>query len=437
MIFIGPRNLLVSRQKSRFLASLGITASRVRCEELKGDPISLAVRRPVRYSPPRRQILAGDRQNVKYCEPMTAIQQNVPLKPYTTFKIGGPARFFATASTPEEFRSALDFARRERLPVFVLGGGSNILVSDRGFDGLVIHPAQKGMEHEACGEDAVLVRIQAGEIWDEAVRKVVEREWWGIENLSHIPGQVGAALVQNIGAYGQQIGDVLDSAEVMEIETGAVRTLSPKDCRLAYRASIFNTTAPSRFIILSLHLRLNSLGKPNLAYRDVRDYFAERGDAEPTIADVRRAIIEIRDRKFPFPREERGGNAGSFFKNLPVRKDEFETLRVALARNFPTSVMQRLEEIRQRSTSEHIKLPAAFLIDICGLKGYRVGGAEVNPQQPLVLLNRGGATASDVLALARHIRRTVHARTGMILELEPQLVGIEEKGALDFHSEKS
>jgi UDP-N-acetylmuramate dehydrogenase len=362
---------------------------------------------------------------MKYCQPMTlaSIQPNVPLKPYTTFKVGGPARFFASASTPEEFRAALDFARREQLPIFILGGGSNILVSDRGFDGLVIHPALQGIEPEAGEGGMVSLRIQAGETWDEVVGRAAEQELWGIENLSHIPGQAGAALVQNIGAYGQQISGVFEGAEVMDAATGAVRTLRPEDCQLAYRASIFNTTAKGRFIILSLRLRLSALGKPSLAYRDVRDYFSERGIARPSIAEVRRAIIEIRDRKFPFPREEKGGNAGSFFKNLQLGEAEFGALRARLEREFPPTVIERLEEIRQRSASEPVRLPSAFLIEICGLKGLRLGGAEVNRAQPLVLLNRGGATGEDVLALAGHVRRTVYARTGLTLPLEPEPVG--------------
>ncbi len=363
---------------------------------------------------------------------MTSIQPNVSLKPYTTFKIGGPARFFASASAAAEFRAALDFARREGLPVFILGGGSNILVSDRGFDGLVIHPAQKGIETKGRSDGTVSVRIQAGETWDEAARSAVEQELWGIENLSHIPGQAGAALVQNIGAYGQQISDVFESVEVMETATGALRTLMREDCQLSYRASIFNTVAKGRFIILSLQLRLRKLGQPNLSYRDVRDYFSERGLAEPSIAEVRRAVTQIRDRKFPFPRQEKGGNAGSFFKNLQLSAVQYEALRARLARGNPPAVLARLDEIRRRSPSEPIKLPSAFLIDICGLKDFQIGGAQVNPTQPLVLLNRGGATAEDVLALAGHIRRTVQARTGMAIPLEPELVGFAP-GEIERH----
>jgi UDP-N-acetylmuramate dehydrogenase len=357
-----------------------------------------------------------------------AIRTNEPLKPWTTFKIGGPARFFAEARKPEEYRQALAFAAGRRLPIFILGGGSNILVSDRGFDGLVIHPAGKGVLQEAAGAGGTRFRASAGETWDGVVRLAVESGLWGIENLSHIPGQAGAALVQNIGAYGQQIGDVLESAEVMEIESGAVRALSAFECGLAYRRSIFNSTARNHFIILSLTLRLEKHGEPNLGYPDVGAWFRERGVERPAIKEIRDAIIQIRDRKFPFPREEKGGNAGSFFKNLHLSEDEFQHLRATAGQSMQSAEVDRLEQIHSRSPrAGSIKVPTAFLMDICGLKGYRAGGAQVNDAQPLVLLNQGGATAADVVAIAAHVRRTIHTRTGMTIDLEPELVGFDAR----------
>ncbi len=354
---------------------------------------------------------------------MNPIQADVPLKPYTTFKIGGPARYFASASTEEEFRAALDFARRERLPIFVLGGGSNIVVSDRGFSGLVVHPSRQGIEPEDAGTSERILRIQAGEVWDDVVRLAVKEGLWGIENLSHIPGQAGAALVQNIGAYGRQVADTLESAEVMSLRDGRVRALTAVECGFAYRRSIFNSTAKNEFIILSLALRLRKDGQPDLRYPDLQAHFAARGPAMPSLGEIREAIIGIRDRKFPFPREEKGGNAGSFFKNLLLGEEEFAALERKVQRNFGPRELDRLNEIRRRSSPAPIKVPAAFLIEICGLKGCRGGGAEVNQTQPLVLLNQGGATADDVLALAGHVRRTVRERTGATLALEPELVG--------------
>jgi UDP-N-acetylmuramate dehydrogenase len=354
------------------------------------------------------------------------IRRDEPLKPFTTFKVGGPARFFSSAASRDDFLRALTFAREERLPIFVLGGGSNILVSDSGFQGLVIHPVQRGIGVETAGPEEVILQVEAGETWDEVVRRAVEEGFWGIENLSHIPGQAGAAIIQNIGAYGQQLSDVLESTTVMEIRTGNVLKLGAGECGFGYRQSVFNTSAKNEFIILQLELALDRRGEPDLRYLDVRNYFSSLGVEHPTIQEVREAIIRIRDRKFPFPREEKGGNAGSFFKNLVLSDVDFATLRANIERNFSTGDIRRLEEFRKRSASaESVKIPTAFLIEICGLKGHREGGARVNETQPLVLLNAGGATAHDVLTLAGCVRRTLYARTGMTIPLEPELVGFK------------
>lgn len=356
------------------------------------------------------------------------VAEREALKPYTTFKIGGPARYFVPAASIEDVRGALDLAGKHSLPLFVLGGGSNILVSDRGFEGVVVHPVCHGVEIRDEDTSLVTLEVNAAETWDDVVQYAVERGWWGIENLSHIPGQAGAALVQNIGAYGQQASDVVRSAWVVEVATGNLRVLSAAECGFGYRRSIFNTVACSKLIIVEITLRLAKQARPQLDYPDVEAYFRERGIRHPSLAEVRQAIISIRDRKFPFPREERGGNAGSFFKNLSLLESEFEVLRANIRRNFLARELARLEEIRNRFPSaDRIKIPTAFLIDICGLKGYRIGGAQVNEAQPLVLLNQGGATAEDVMALARLVRRTVHERTGLAISIEPELVGFSSE----------
>jgi UDP-N-acetylmuramate dehydrogenase len=358
-----------------------------------------------------------------------------PLKPYTTFKIGGPARYFVHAALMDDFRGALVLAEKQALPLFVLGGGSNILVSDAGFDGVVVHPACRGIAILHEDAEAVTLEVSAAETWDDLVQHAVEHNWGGIENLSHIPGQAGAALVQNIGAYGQQISDVVHSAQVMQISTAEVKVLSAADCGFGYRRSIFNTTARGKLIIVGLTLRLARHGRSQLDYPDVRAYFQERGVQQPSLTEIRQAIITIRDRKFPFPREERGGNAGSFFKNLSVPESEYAALRERIQHNFPARELTRLEEVRNRfPAADRIKIPTAFLIEICGLKGHRIGGAQVNESQPLVLLNQGGATAQDVVALAQHVRKTVRARTGMVIALEPELVGFSKQELADFNN---
>ncbi|MGO8790925.1 MAG: UDP-N-acetylmuramate dehydrogenase [Terriglobia bacterium] len=361
------------------------------------------------------------------------MQEMEPLKPYTTFKIGGPARYFARAASPEEFRGVLDLAGQRGLPLFVLGGGSNILVSDRGFDGVVVHPACRGIEIRHEDAEAVILDVNAAEEWDDLVRHAVEHNWWGIENLSHIPGQAGAALVQNIGAYGQQASDVVQSARVIEVAAGAPRVLNAEDCGFGYRRSIFNTSARGELIIVGLTLCLAKHGRPQLGYPDLQAHFQELSTQQPSLAEIRQAIITIRDRKFPFPREERGGNAGSFFKNLSLVEAEYEMLREKIRRDFSAPELARLEEIRNRLPSrDRVKISTAFLIDICGLKGHRIGGAQVNESQPLVLLNQGGATAQDVIALVQHVRRTVRARTGMAIAIEPELVGFSTQEMADI-----
>ncbi|MGD1102914.1 MAG: UDP-N-acetylmuramate dehydrogenase [Terriglobia bacterium] len=358
-----------------------------------------------------------------------------PLKPLTTFKVGGPARYFIHAAFMKDFRGALRLASVQSLPLFVLGGGSNILVSDRGFDGVVVHPACRGIEILHEDAEAVTLEVSAAETWDDLVQHSVKRNWWGIENLSHIPGQAGAALVQNIGAYGQQVSDVLESAKVLEVSTGELQILSAADCGFGYRRSIFNTSARGKLIIVGLTLRLATHGRSQLDYSDVRAYFQERDIKQPSLTEIRQAIITIRDRKFPFPREERGGNAGSFFKNLSLLETEYAALREMLRCNFPPRELARLEEMRKRFPwADPIKIPTAFLIEICGLKGHRIGGAQVNEPQPLVLLNQGGATAQDVIALAQHVRKTVRARTGMAIAIEPELVGFTKQEMAEINN---
>ena len=362
-------------------------------------------------------------------------RQAEPLKPYTTFKVGGPARYFVHARSADEMRGGLEWAAAQSLPVFVLGGGSNILVSDRGFDGVVLHPDSRGLQVLNENAGSVTLQVEAAETWDDLVRHAVDHGWWGIENLSHIPGQAGAALVQNIGAYGQQVSDAVQSAEVVETATGTTRVLSAAQCEFGYRRSVFNTTARGQFIIVRVTLRLAKEGRPQLDYPDLRAWFDERGVTQPSLNEIRQAIIAIRDRKFPFPREERGGNAGSFFKNLSLAEPEYRRLREQIARNFPPPVRARLEELRQRfPAADRIRIPTAFLIEICGLKGHRVGGAQVNESQPLVLLNQGGATAQDVMALAKHIRKTVRQRTGATIAIEPELVGFTEQELAEFNN---
>jgi UDP-N-acetylmuramate dehydrogenase len=353
-----------------------------------------------------------------------AILENHLLKPYTTFKIGGPASFFAPVGNYQDLARALDLAGSRELPIFVLAGGSNVLISDEGLRGIVLHPVTRGISLAREDDGEVWLRAQAGETWDGLVGYAAKHEWWGIENLSHIPGQVGAALVQNIGAYGQQISNVLKSAEIAELSTGKVTSVSREECRFGYRESIFNTTHKGHYLILNVTLGLAKQGVSNLSYPDVKSWFENIGNLQPSIQEIRGAITRIRDKKFPFPREEVGGNAGSFFKNVVLNEKEYKRLERRFKDNFSEAETSRLREFRNRFSSESaIKIPTAFLMEVCGFKGCRRGGVQVNEAQPLVLLNRGGATARDVMLLARDVRQTILARTGIVIAIEPELVG--------------
>ncbi|HLI35146.1 MAG TPA: UDP-N-acetylmuramate dehydrogenase [Terriglobia bacterium] len=361
------------------------------------------------------------------------ILENQPLKPFTTFKIGGPARYFAHIGSCQELLEALKFARSKGIPVFVLGGGSNVLISDEGLDALALHPSNEGISLVHENAERIGVSIEAAEPWDRFVACAVQRNWWGVENLSHIPGQTGAALVQNIGAYGQQISDVLESAEVIDLATGETQTLLKKDLGLAYRRSIFNTTHKGRYFIARITLKLSREPRRNLAYSDVRLWFEKLGVQEPSLDHIRQAIIAIRDRKFPFQREEKGGNAGSFFKNLILNEKEYKDLEHRFQAHWNAQTLERLRAIRNKfPESSGIKIPTAFLIEVCGLKGLRVGGAQVNEAQPLVILNQGGATARDVLTLARRIRQTIYAKMRLRVDIEPELVGFSPETLNEF-----
>ncbi len=352
-------------------------------------------------------------------------QNNIPLARYASFLIGGPARLFCRVKTLGELRQAIERAKQEHLPILLIGGSSNLLISDRGFDGLVIKLEITGITSAEANGD-ILLHCSAGERWDDVATLAAERGWWGIENLSHIPGSVGAFAVQNVGAYGQEASQVVEWVRALDLTDNTIKLLFNSECGFAYRKSIFNTTQKGRYIILQTALRLHPGGRPNLSYADVQAYFTQRGISQPTLSQIRAAIIEIRNKKFTTP--DKIPNAGSFFKNLVISETDFEFLSKKIKENFNDVILDKLQNYRARlSGPEGIKIPTAFLIDLCGLKGARVDGAKINETQPLVLLNYSGtATAHDVLSLMKQVRQTVYARTGMKLDLEPELVGFSE-----------
>jgi UDP-N-acetylmuramate dehydrogenase len=385
------------------------------------------------------------------------IQENILLAPYTTFKIGGPARWFCVVENQFDALEAFEFAKNHQLKTFVLGGGSNILVSDEGFDGLVIKVVNKGIEVLSEKADDVLLKVASGEVWDEVVKFAVKNNWWGIENLSHIPGSTGAIAVQNVGAYGQEAGSVILAVTVFDTVTHQIISLPAGDCKFGYRQSIFNSVGKGKYIIFDITFKLSKQPKPNLEYRDLKNYFgsqqtlsvASNATSPPegernkvlSLSEIRKAIIYIRDKKFPFPVEAKKGNAGSFFKNPILSEADYYQLQNKLADGFgksvsdnlekkkfidnePSAVAEAMADDRLFNKIKSVKIPAAFLIDMCGLKNLQSGGAAINPGQPLVIINQTGtATAKDVLNLANQVKSEVLAKTGIELKFEPELIG--------------
>jgi UDP-N-acetylmuramate dehydrogenase len=340
------------------------------------------------------------------------IQENIPLAPLTTLKIGGPARYFVRAENEGDVVEALEFASDKGLEIFVLGGGSNILVADAGFDGLVLQIALAGVAYDPF-DDSTLVTAMAGENWDMLVKSCVNSGLAGLECMSGIPGSVGGTPVQNVGAYGQEVAETIETVRCLDRLTGQIVELSNPQCGFTYRTSIFNSTERGRYIVVSAAYRLTRGGEPRIAYKDLAERF--NGD-EPTLHDVRKAVLEIRRAKSMVIDEADPNSlsAGSFFKNPVVTKPQLDDLRSRFM-DMPSFVF-----------GDGYKVPAAWLIENAGFyKGYRLGNAGISANHTLAIINTGGATAADVIALKNIIQTKVLEEFGVALQPEPVFVGFE------------
>lgn len=288
---------------------------------------------------------------------------------------------------------------------FVLGGGSNMLLT-KNIENPVFHIQLKGISVEKETDDFVWVKAQAGENWHEFVLYTLEKDWGGLENLSLIPGNVGTAPVQNIGAYGVEIKDVMDSCEAIHIHTQQKHIFTNSQCKFAYRESIFKNEEKGRYIIVSVTFKLTKKNHVlHTEYGDIQRILSEKGITNPCPIDVSQAVISIRESKLPNPKEI--GNSGSFFKNPIVKRTDFEHIQ----KQFPKMPFYEVD-------AEHVKIPAGWLIDTCGLKGYRRGDAGVHQKQALVLVNYGNANGSEILELAHFVKDMVHKTFGISLEFE-------------------
>jgi UDP-N-acetylmuramate dehydrogenase len=335
--------------------------------------------------------------------------EQVPLAPYTTFKIGGPARYFAESSSEEEIAEAVGFARSRQLPLFVLGGGSNLLVSDDGFPGLVLRIANKGIERH---EDSF--RVAAGEDWDHFVSEAVARNYAGIECLAGIPGTVGGTPVQNVGAYGQEVAETISQVRVLDLKTFQFEELSPAACGFGYRRSIFNSTERGRYIVTRVDYKLAKNGLPRIAYADLKKHFT--GRPQPSLAEVSAAVREIRHQKgmLIVAGDPDCRSAGSFFKNPVISADHYAGIAAQHGAEVP----------HYPAPDGAIKLPAAWLLDQAGFhKGYALGPAGISSRHTLALINRGNANACDILALRDRIIAEVETRFQIRLEPEPVWLG--------------
>jgi UDP-N-acetylmuramate dehydrogenase len=341
--------------------------------------------------------------------------ENKPLAPLTTLGVGGPARYFLEGHSEEEILEGSAWARERGIPLFVLGGGSNLVVSDKGFSGLVLHIALQGIETvDRIGSDQLLFRAGAGKNWDSFVQQAVEANCAGIECLAGIPGTVGGTPVQNVGAYGQEVSTVIERVRAFDLQEQAFAEFSAAECEFSYRRSRFNSTDKGRYVVTRVDFKLQRNVAPMLKYADLQRTFA--ADAEPTLAEVAATVRRIRQSKgmLLVAGDADCHSAGSFFKNPVVPIRAIETIAAAAGTAPPTYDVGPNER----------KIPAAWLIEQAGFaKAYTHGAAGISTRHTLALVNRGGATATEILALAEEIRAAVIAKFGVYLEMEPVLVG--------------
>jgi UDP-N-acetylmuramate dehydrogenase len=336
------------------------------------------------------------------------LSTNFSLKQYNTFGIDATAKYFATFTSPDELKELLSKIEKTGENQLILGGGSNILFT-KNFDGFVLKNELKGIELIKEDVHHYYIKVAAGENWHQFVMHCVHNNYAGLENLSLIPGNAGASPMQNIGAYGVEIKDVFESLEALNKESKIIYTFSANDCAFGYRESVFKSKYKDRFVILSVTFRLNKNPVFNTSYGAIELELEKMGAKELSIRTISQAVINIRSSKLPDP--QKIGNAGSFFKNPAVANKEYKSLQ----NQYPDIPHYTINETQ-------VKIPAAWLIDQCGWKGYRKADAGVHILQPLVLVNYGNAAGKEIFLLSKKIQQSVHKKFGIELETEVNIM---------------
>jgi UDP-N-acetylmuramate dehydrogenase len=333
------------------------------------------------------------------------VSENVSLKSFNTFGIEARARYFVRVQTPGELRAVLANPAYRPLPKLILGGGSNVLFINDAFDGLVIKIDIKGIAVLEETEGSVLLEVGAGEVWHDLVVHTIEKGYSGLENLSLIPGTVGAAPMQNIGAYGVEIKETFDSLEALHLESGEIRRFTNAECRFGYRESVFKHELKGQYIITSVRFRLSKMPVFHTSYGAIQDTLREMGVGELSVKAISEAVCRIRRSKLPDPAQI--GNAGSFFKNPEIPKAQYEGLKAQYP-DMPGYI----------TSQDLVKVPAGWLIEQCGWKGKIVGDTGVHKLQALVLVNYGNAKGREIKALAEQVQQSVQERFGIRLTPE-------------------
>lgn len=350
------------------------------------------------------------------------IREQIALAPLTTLGVGGPARFYALAHSPAAVADTVDFAHTHHLPLLVLGRGSNVLVGDDGYAGIVLRAGIRGV-HVVYRDGKVDVTVGAGEHWHGFVCQAVAHQWAGLECLAGIPGLVGATPIQNVGAYGQEVRETIVQVTAFDLITGQIVSFDNAGCGFGYRESRFKRDDRGRYIILTVTFRLTPGGPPAVRYIELERLLAERGMQPPTLADVRAAVLEIRRRKAMLidRSDHNTRSAGSFFVNPVISRSTLANIEETEADHLPPG-----QHIPVFNTSDdQVKLPAAWLIERVGFsRGYTRGPVGLSERHTLAIINRGGATAHDILNLARDIRHRVRDRYGITLQPEPTMIGV-------------